>query len=231
MDADRGAKLPNRLRNVPLVPHADEEMSWSYWKSRYAPPKSESEDEKAYQARKAQAQERERRFEAAAAAADVAQLMPIHGDVQETMTALADLNKLAMEKFKNMAPGTTAFRQALEEIEVLLRRIIRGKGGFAEATPSDGAAATPATNNNNSQADSSGPIKTRDDAFRKLAEVSAYLRKTEPQSPVPFLIDRAISWGKLPFTQLMEEIIKDANVRGQVGELLGIKAGGGDGKK
>jgi hypothetical protein len=35
----------------------------------------------------------------------------------------------------------------------------------------------------------------------------------------------------MPFAQLMEEMIKDANVRGQVGELLGIKAAGGDGKK
>jgi type VI secretion system protein ImpA len=69
-----------------------------------------------------------------------------------------------------------------------------------------------------------GPITSREEAFRRLAEVAAYLRRTEPQSPVPHLIDRAISWGRLPFDELLREMIKDEGTRGQVRDLLGIRA-------
>jgi type VI secretion system protein ImpA len=71
---------------------------------------------------------------------------------------------------------------------------------------------------------SAGPIQSREEAFRRLAEVAAFLRQTEPQSPVSYLIERAVVWGRMPFDQLLGELIKDTSVRGQVGELLGLKA-------
>src|SRR5262249_39257885 len=67
-----------------------------------------------------------------------------------------------------------------------------------------------------------GPLTTRADAFRRLREVAEVLRRTEPQSPVPYLIERAIAWGEMPFERLLQEIVKDSSVREQVVELLGI---------
>src|SRR5690606_27937950 len=125
------------------------------------------------------------------------------------------------EKFgMELAPAVTPFRTALEEIEALLRRMVKDKGGFAEAAePVAGAPADTPHTSGNGQAASSGPIQSREDAFRRLGEVSAYLRRTEPQSPVPLLIDRAITWGRMPFEQLVREMIKDESVRTQISEL------------
>ncbi len=230
MDADRGARLPNRLRDVPLLPHDTEVLSWTYWKSRYAPPKQESESESDFNQRREEAEERGKVFEDVAASADVSHIVNLCEDVEEAKQALSDLDKLVTERFDDLAPGATAFRKSLEEIEVLLRRIGREKGAFLEAEETtEGEEAEEASQpTNGASTGSRGPISSREDAFKRLAEVAAYLRRTEPQSPVPLLIDRAITWGRLPFDQLLQELVKDTSVRGQVGELLGIRSPDGE---
>lgn len=226
MDADRGARLPNRIREIPLLPHPEESFSWLYWKSRYPAPKGENEDEEAFARRKTLAEERERRFESAAASIEVQHMQSLLEDIQDAKSALGDFERVAEERLGDLAPSGRAFRQALDECEALVRRIVRDKGGFVEATAETeadsgegSAAAAPAARG------MAGPIQSREDAFRRLAEVSAFLRRMEPQSPVPLLIDRAISWGQMPFDQLLREMIKDQAARSQVGELLGIRPG------
>jgi type VI secretion system protein ImpA len=220
-DADRGARLPNRLRDVSLTPDGGG-YSWNYWKARYAPPKAESEDDATYAQRKAEAEEKAKRFEDAVGNTDLAFVAGLHEDIQQAQAALAELNKTAMQRFGGLAPGVTAFRQALEECEALIRRIRKDKGGLdtaaADAVPESATSASPGG------MAATGPIGSREDAFRRLAEVSSYLRRTEPQSPVPLLIDRAIAWGQMPFDQLLREMIKDESSRLQVSDLLGIKA-------
>lgn len=222
-DADRGARLPNRLRDVPLTPDAAG-YSWNYWKARYAPPKAESEDEGTYAQRKAEAEARGKRFEDAVGGTDLAFVVGLHEDVQQAQAALAELDKTATQRLGGLAPGVTAFRQALEECEALIRRIRKDKGGLETkaADAATGAEPAAATGPRTGTA-AAGPIGSREDAFRRLAEVSSYLRRAEPQSPVPLLIDRAIAWGQMPFDQLLREMIKDESSRLQVGDLLGIK--------
>ena len=69
----------------------------------------------------------------------------------------------------------------------------------------------------------SGPISSREEAFNRLAEVAAFLRQKVPQSPIYLLVERAVSWSRMPFDQLLGALIKDAGTRGQVSELLGIE--------
>jgi type VI secretion system protein ImpA len=54
-----------------------------------------------------------------------------------------------------------------------------------------------------------------------LGLIADYLAKADPHSPVPSLIRRAVSWGKMPFDQLLDELTNNNNemqkllVRGQ----------------
>ena len=197
-----------------------------YWKSRYTPPKGDEESDEAFTRRKAEAEQRERLFEEASSSASLEYVTTLLADLQEAKTALSDLDSLATRRFGDLAPGTTAFRQALEECEALLRRIVRDKGGLAEVNPTSApptAGSMDGDTNGLVAAANSGPVTSREDAFRRLAEVAAYLRRAEPQSPVPLLIDRAISWGRMPFDQLLREMIKDTGSQDQVRDLLGIK--------
>jgi len=55
----------------------------------------------------------------------------------------------------------------------------------------------------------SGSIQTREDALKVLAEVSLYFKKSEPHSPIYYLLDRAVKWGNMPLDQWLQEMIKE----------------------
>ncbi|MFZ4408574.1 MAG: type VI secretion system protein TssA [Paracraurococcus sp.] len=50
------------------------------------------------------------------------------------------------------------------------------------------------------------PPASREEAYRRLAEVAALLHRIEPHSPVPYLLDRAIAWGDLSLPELLAQI-------------------------
>jgi type VI secretion system protein ImpA len=54
-------------------------------------------------------------------------------------------------------------------------------------------------------------------------EISAYFRKTEPHSPISYILERAVKWGDMPLDDLIKELIPDSSARGLYGSLTGIK--------
>ncbi len=66
-----------------------------------------------------------------------------------------------------------------------------------------------------------GPIRNRDDAYRRLGEVAEYLFRTEPHSPTPYLVQRAVAWGRMPLHELLPELARRGDLA-QLFELLGI---------
>ena len=63
----------------------------------------------------------------------------------------------------------------------------------------------------------------RADAIRRLEAVAAFFRRTEPHSPVSYLVQRAARWGRMPLEEWLQEVIKSADVLGHVQETLGIQ--------
>ena len=68
-----------------------------------------------------------------------------------------------------------------------------------------------------------GPVKSRGDAYHRLNEAADYLLRTEPHSPVPYLVKRAISWGNMNLMQLLSELVSSDGERAALYALLGIK--------
>ncbi|HMF94413.1 MAG TPA: type VI secretion system protein TssA [Vicinamibacterales bacterium] len=64
------------------------------------------------------------------------------------------------------------------------------------------------------------PIRTRAEAYRRLAEAADFLTRTEPHSPVPFLVRRAIGWGGLTLEQLLPELVRDSAQLGEIFRML-----------
>ena len=65
--------------------------------------------------------------------------------------------------------------------------------------------------------------QTRDEAFTLLAGIAQFFKQTEPQSPVPYLIERAIKWGNMPLEGWLNDVIKDSNVVDTIRDVLGTK--------
>ena len=68
-----------------------------------------------------------------------------------------------------------------------------------------------------------GPIRNRAEAYRRLAEAAAYLLRTEPHSPTPYLVKRAVAWGGMTLTELLQEFVHNPNDLRAIYTLLGIR--------
>lgn len=71
-----------------------------------------------------------------------------------------------------------------------------------------------------------GAVQSREEAYRLLALAADYLLRTEPHSPTPYLVRRAVNWGKMPLAELLEEYSQDGNDLRMLRLLLGIVEGG-----
>lgn len=157
----------------------------------------------------------------------------VQSALREVIAEIAALDKACEDRFEEDPPYMMELVQLLEEIQDYLEQY-QASGGVAqaEAQPAPqaaaaSAAATPAAAaapTNSGVAAAAGPIATRDDAYRRLREVAEYLRKTEPHSPVPALLDRAVRWGNMSFEKLFDDVVKNREARTQTRDLLGLEA-------
>jgi type VI secretion system protein ImpA len=142
------------------------------------------------------------------------------------LTALSEAIDL---RFESEAPSQKELRRSLEEMTSLVKRLEREKRPPELAAPDEESAMVGAHAAPNGRASGfglpviSGSIQTRQEALRRLAEVAEYFRHTEPHSPVSYLVQRAIKWGNMPLDVWLEDVVKEANVLGQLRETLGIK--------
>ena len=118
------------------------------------------------------------------------------------------------------------FGGVLSNMAVWLRPVLLRRGVDADRLDAQGATAAaqdtqqephrPAIEEDAPMLSDAGPmpaangrISSRDEAYRVLDAVAGYLERTEPHSPVPLLIRRAISWGAMPLPQLLAELMQD----------------------
>jgi type VI secretion system protein ImpA len=152
------------------------------------------------------------------------------GVLAECGQELQSLDRVMDEKFGRETPGLGELKKALEKVQGWIEKTVKEKrleepDATAEAGAEGAAGEAPA----GGVPGTSGPIKTRQDALRRLAEVADYFRRTEPHSPVSYLVQRAITWGQMPLDAWLGDVIKDGTLLESIRETLGLKtAVGGD---
>lgn len=149
----------------------------------------------------------------------------LNADVAESWAALKALDKEMDARFARQTPGLGSLTKALEAIRTLLEKVVKEKR-VEEPDPSDaveGAAGEAAEGA--AAGGPGGPIRARDQALAQLAQVADYFRRTEPHSPVSYLVQRAITWGQMPLDAWLGDVIKDNNVLAGLRETLGLKGG------
>jgi type VI secretion system protein ImpA len=53
-----------------------------------------------------------------------------------------------------------------------------------------------------------------------LAEAADYLCRTEPHSPAPYLVKRAVQWGNLSLPDLLPELVRNQSELAELFRLL-----------
>lgn len=62
----------------------------------------------------------------------------------------------------------------------------------------------------------------RETALHTLLKIAQFFHRIEPHSPIPYLLERAVKWGRMPLNDLLNELIIDESARDKVRELTGI---------
>lgn len=157
-------------------------------------------------------------WQAALAGTDPAHLAAVGASIAACQAELRNLDALCSDRFGDSAPYFTELGNLFVEIaEHLTRFAVAAPGApvAAELTSELPVAAV-------ARAAAAAGIASREQAYRQLREAADFLRRTEPHSPVPALVDRAIRWGEMPFQQLFKDVIRDDSARRQIIELLGL---------
>ena len=66
-------------------------------------------------------------------------------------------------------------------------------------------------------------IRTRAEAYQLLAEVAEFLVRSEPHSPVPYLVSRAVAWGSMPLQELLAELVRNSGELTEIYKLLDLQ--------
>ena len=161
-------------------------------------------------------------------------------NMQDALEALEALNKTLQSCFAELnmsAPGSRFLREQLSANLLAMKKMTDGiivpwpldarKTVQSEQEISE-KAATLKTGLSDSDAkdtasDSVVVDLERDQAFHQLRSLANFYRKTEPQSPVSYLLEKAIRWGYTPLPDLMQELLQgDEESLERITELIGI---------
>lgn len=170
-------------------------------------------------------------MEQAASDSPIDFLQRLYEDMTEAEAALGSLIQLLDDRLGSVSPGTSTISEAIAKCKARVASVLTRRGvsvGQAGETGQDAVEANGDVHDGAAVNGSAvGPIRGREDALAKLREVAEFFRRTEPHSPVPYLIQRAINWSRMSFEQLLVELVKDENSRLDINSTLGIRAEGG----
>ena len=149
----------------------------------------------------------------------------LYGAVSETIRAAEALEKVLTAKWGKSLSLLYQIRGVLgtiqeHAVQVLQEREEEVQTGLTSISSAEGdknaSFLAPARPNQ---------IRSRADAYRMLLEAAEYLAKTEPHSPTPYLVRRAVSWGGMTLVELMQELVQGQSDLTFIYELLGMREG------
>lgn len=172
-----------------------------------------------------------------------------HQQIVTCMQALAGLVNELTEQMGGSAPSFSQLHRGLNDCTQLIERLLGERGVSLEDEAKAAAKATQAlesettaTPDNVSGMATSGDMaegadahasalpaalrttpQTREEAFDMLNGVAQYFKGSEPHSPVPYLVERAIRWGRMPLEEWLRDVIREEHIVDGIRETLGTQ--------
>lgn len=146
------------------------------------------------------------------------------------ISAFKAYNGVLSDKCSYDAPPNSNIRQLLEDMLGSIKHLAADKliddtvhEENSEDTTSESATSAPEGSGGRSGvATQSGAIKSRQDALKRLQDISDFFKKTEPHSPIPYSIEKIVRWGNMSLNELMTELIKDSDARERFSLITGL---------
>lgn len=216
------------ISNIPIT----DRQAWGTWQYRQA----QSFDG-------ASAQEKEQRaaeggatlelFQSAVSETPISFYIDMLQDLEQAQQELQRLTDLLDERCGTdssgfpIAPSTSAIQEALADALQTIRTATAG----LDLTPESPAESAPASAGAGAATAAGGVVvvdhgaMSREQAFRSILQLAEYFKKTEPHSPVAYLLEKAVRWGKMPLPRLLRELIKDDPMLSELFRVMGVSEG------
>jgi type VI secretion system protein ImpA len=224
-------KLPVALKMVPIIkPQGGTHYSYSvYEESRHVENlrRGGAQTQDALAEALAEGKVDGEKFDKAVAGVPLNHCANLLEDLVQSQEELELFNHTLDEQYKDAAPSLRQIGQVISDCITLIDGIVRKKGGVGLQRPAQEGTAEEQQQESTmtpSVAGTGGGIMPHDrhDAIRRLSAIAEFFRRTEPHSPVSYLVQRAARWGEMPLEEWLQEVIKNEGVLGEVKETLGL---------
>ena len=220
-------RLPEAVRFVPIARSSrGDQYGWWHWQESRNVDNLARTNAEARNVALAEGKVSGEEFDKAVATLRRPHYEALFADIGEAAVELQALDQVVDERFGRGAPSLVALKQAVDDCHTLAEAIVKRKRELEpDTTPAEATAVrgTGASGVSASGADASGMLRDRAAALQQLSEVAAFFRRTEPHSPVSYLVQRAVQWGRMPLEDWLHEVIKDQAVLEHLRDTLGLK--------
>jgi type VI secretion system protein ImpA len=154
--------------------------------------------------------------------------------IAECWAEFNEINRVIEEKFDTkQMPGMSNLKKALELVETQVNVLLAQKreeepDAIEEEPETDEVNGDGTTGSQSATGGTSGTIQGRTEALKRLAQLADFFKKTEPHSPISYLVTRAVKWGNMPLETWLQDVIKDDAVLFQLRQTLGLNTGTGE---
>lgn len=158
-------------------------------------------------------------------------LRELLAQIEAGQSAFAQLKTTVDAKFGRAAPGLADIEDALKRAQQIVTKAAKAKGLIADAP----AAGEAAAGEGGAVAAGTAPVagagfalsfgasaSGRQTALKALTEIAVFFRKTEPHSPVSFLVERAVAWADTPLDEWLAQVVSDDSVLSRIRDRTGI---------
>ncbi len=156
----------------------------------------------------------------------------LHDDLVSCLDEFAQMNAAFDAKCGMQAPPASAIRSNLTNVLDAIKDVARvklaqtqPKPAVAEQEASETASVegeTKSLKTEGGEGEKLPRIRNREDALDAIVQLASYFRRIEPHSLVPHALEQAVRWGRMPLTDLLQELIPDSDSRNALFKQVGI---------
>lgn len=148
-------------------------------------------------------------------------------DIKTSEQRFSTLTELLDNLYSKDSPPSSNIKNSLNRLHDSVKHLL-GPRYAAILNNSNAIPAMLASDDSNQQMNQNNltdktPLN-REKALLQLEQIAQFFSQTEPHSPAPYLLRRAIQWSHMDLQQLLSEIVSDDNSRHHIFELTGISA-------
>jgi len=146
----------------------------------------------------------------------------LRNDIQGCLEEYRTISQLLNDRCDVEAPPTRNMISVLEQCLGAVNHLARNKLPLEQHKPNVSDTADSAKTKQSDIDNHISIVDSRESAFAQLRAISDFFKRTEPHSPISYILEKAVSWGGMPLSELIGELIPDSTSREYYSSLTGV---------